>query len=85
VLLHGAPAAALLVDRVLDLMTPPPGSRRPVPEAETLNGCVTALLALPEGMASLLDPDRILLARERASLEALAAAERARLEAWGEA
>lgn len=83
VLLQGRPATALLVDRVLDLASPPPGSRRPVPADQTLNGCVAATLALPEGLVSLLDPARILLAQEQASLEDLTRRAQERLEAWG--
>ncbi|WP_241749735.1 chemotaxis protein CheW [Teichococcus aerophilus] len=82
VLLRAEKPLALLVDRVLDLATPPPGSRRPVPPDQTLNGCVIATLAMPDGFASVLDPGRILLAQEQAMLDDLTRRERERLDAW---
>jgi purine-binding chemotaxis protein CheW len=82
VLLRAEKPVALLVDRVLDLATPLPGSRRPVPPDQTLNGCVIATLAMPDGFASVLDPARILLAQEQAMLDELTRWESERLDAW---
>ena len=82
VLLQRRPAIGLLVDRVLDLAAVPAEGLRPVPPEQTLNGCVAATLALPEGFASLLDPARILMAQEEASLEELTRRANERLETW---
>jgi purine-binding chemotaxis protein CheW len=79
---NGVARAGLLVDRVLDLLRVAPGQLRPVPPEETLNGCVTAGLAMPDGFIAVLDPARILLARERDSLEELTRRARARLDEW---
>jgi purine-binding chemotaxis protein CheW len=72
----------LLVDRALDLLALPAGSRRPVDPSRTLHGCVAATLPTPRGPAHLLDPARLLLARERAELEQLAEAARQRAAGW---
>lgn len=74
--------AGLLVDRVLDLCAVPDAQRQPVPPEDSLNGCVVAQLALPEGPAHLLDPARILLAQEQARLEELTRRAAERLDEW---
>jgi purine-binding chemotaxis protein CheW len=74
--------AGLLVDRVLDLQPVPAERVQPVPPGESLNGCVAAGLAMPEGFVHVLDPARILLAQEQASLQELTHRAAARLEAW---
>ncbi len=73
---------ALLVDRVLDLLPLPAGGRRPVDPALTLNGCVCATLPTPRGPAHLLDPARLLDAREREALAGLAELARLRAGRW---
>ncbi|MDP4025059.1 chemotaxis protein CheW [Methylobacterium sp. NEAU 140] len=72
---------AYLVDRVADLVSVPDDARQPVAEAESLNGCVAAEIALGGGLVHALDPERLLTARERARVEALARAEADRLAA----
>ena len=83
----GGTRAGLLVDRVLDLLAAPAGSLRPVPPDRTLNGCVAAGLPDPGGMEAggllpVLDPARLLLAEERAVLQGLTEAARARAAEW---
>ena len=75
---------AYLVDRVSDLVTVPEEAIRPVAEAESLNGCVAAELAIGAGLVHALDPDRLLTARERARVSAMAYAEALRLAALPE-
>jgi purine-binding chemotaxis protein CheW len=72
----------LLVDRVLDLLAAAPADHHPVPPENSLNGCVTADIATPDGFVHLLDPSRILLAREKESLEELTRRAAARLDEW---
>ena len=77
-------AVAYLVDRVSDLVAVPEDAIRPVAEAESLNGCVAAELAIDSGLVHALDPDRLLTARERARVSAMAQAEALRLAALPE-
>ncbi|MBO1079362.1 chemotaxis protein CheW [Roseomonas haemaphysalidis] len=72
----------LLVDRALDLLALPAGSLQPVDPAHTLNGCVAATLPTAQGPAHLLDPARLLLAREREALAGLAEAAQHRARGW---
>lgn len=72
----------LLVDRVLDLRPVAAAQRQPVPPEDSLNGCVVAQLALPEGAVHVLDPARILMAQEQARLEELTRKAAARLDEW---
>ncbi|MBO1074192.1 chemotaxis protein CheW [Roseomonas marmotae] len=74
--------AGLLVDRVQDLQAVPPGWLRPAPPEQSLNGCVAAGLAMPDGFVPVLDPARILLAQEQASLEELTRRASGRLREW---
>jgi purine-binding chemotaxis protein CheW len=74
--------AGLLVDRVLDLLPVPDAQHRPVPPGKSLNDCVAAQLAMPDGFIHVLDPARILLAQEQASLEELTRRAAARLGEW---
>jgi purine-binding chemotaxis protein CheW len=76
----GAPLA-LLVDRVLDVL-PPGAPLRPVAPESSLNGLILGNLEVGDLTASLLDPDRLLLAEEAAVLGALTAQARARLARW---
>jgi purine-binding chemotaxis protein CheW len=80
VLLDGGPG--LLVDRALDLLALPAGSRQRVDPARTLNGCVAATLPTPQGPVPLLNPARLLLAEEREALAGLAEAARQRALGW---
>jgi purine-binding chemotaxis protein CheW len=74
--------AGLLVDRVLDLSPMPAGASSPVPPEDSLNGCVAAQLATPDGFIHVLDPARILLAREQASLAEMTRKASERLGEW---
>jgi purine-binding chemotaxis protein CheW len=74
--------AGLLVDRVLDLLAVPEDQLCPAAAEESLNGCVAAQLAMPDGFVHVLDPARILLRREQASLEELTRKAAARLGEW---
>jgi len=73
---------ALLVDRVTDVI-PPGAALRPAGEGTSLGEAVAGAVATPGGTAHLLDPARLLLAREAAVLDALAAQARDRLGRWG--
>ena len=75
---------AYLVDRVTDLATVRDDAIRPVSEAESLNGCVAAELAIGAGLVHALAPDRLLTARERGRTAAMARAEALRLAALPE-
>lgn len=75
---------AYLVDRVTDLVTVPEGAIRSADQAESLNGCVAAELAIGAGLVHALAPDRLLTARERARVAAMAQAEALRFAALPE-
>jgi purine-binding chemotaxis protein CheW len=74
--------AALLVDRVLDLVTVEPGRLSPVPSSDTLNGCIEAEIEFDGSLVHLLSLERILLAEERQSLAELGRKAQARLSEW---
>ncbi|MGE4218667.1 MAG: chemotaxis protein CheW [Alphaproteobacteria bacterium] len=74
--------AALLVDRVLDVRPVPADAAMPVRAETTLNDCVAAEIEDAGGTVSLLAPDRILFAAEKARLADLRAAVQARLDEW---
>jgi len=75
-------AIAFLVDRVDDLVVVADAEIRPVAEARTLNGCVTAEIGLRDRMVHLLDPARLLAAEERQRLDDLTRAAAERLAAF---
>ncbi len=75
---------AYLVDRVTDLVTVAEDAVRPASETESLNGCVAAELALGAGLVHALSPQRLLTARERARVAAMAQAGALRLAALPE-
>nr|WP_235913780.1 chemotaxis protein CheW [Pseudoroseomonas coralli] len=72
----------LLVDRALDLQRIPRGQLRPLAPEATPNGCAVAEIEMPEGFVHLLAVERILLAQEKAALEALRENAQARLAEW---
>ncbi|MFC0407696.1 chemotaxis protein CheW [Roseomonas elaeocarpi] len=79
----GAPnGLALLVDRVLDVRAVPATALRPVPEGDSLNGCVVAVVEDGATLTHLLSAERLLLARERRTLLALEQDAQRRLGAW---
>ncbi|UPG73415.1 chemotaxis protein CheW [Roseomonas gilardii subsp. gilardii] len=79
---EGRDRLALLVDRVLDVVRVPRQWLQAVPAEQSLNGCAEAEVALPDGFARLLAPERLLMERERATLAELEAQARRRLEEW---
>jgi purine-binding chemotaxis protein CheW len=56
---------ALLVDDVSEIVTDSPGTRLPVHEGESFNGCAEAEVALNGRTIHVLSPERILLEQER--------------------
>jgi purine-binding chemotaxis protein CheW len=74
--------AALLVDRVQDVLTVGHGQLSPVPEGHTLNGCVEAEVDLGGRLVHLLSVERILLAEEQQALAALGRNAQIRLGEW---
>ncbi|MBY0294588.1 MAG: chemotaxis protein CheW [Methylobacterium sp.] len=73
---------ALLVDRAADLVHVPPEAMTPVTDGATLNGCVAHEIRLGERLLHGLSPERVLLAEERARLDAQTRAAQARLAEW---
>lgn len=71
----------LLVDRVLDLVRLEPEAVKPVDGRHTLNGCVSAEIALDGALVHLLDLGRILSAEESARIAIHAKRARERLAA----
>lgn len=82
VLLHGEAPLALMVDRVRDFARVAPDQVRPVADAATLNGCVSAEIRVGERLVHGLAVERILLAEEQARLAAQTKAAQARLSEW---
>jgi purine-binding chemotaxis protein CheW len=82
VLLHGEAPLALMVDRVRDFARVAPDGVRPVADAATLNGCVSAEIRVGERLVHGLAVERILLAEEQARLAAQTKAAQARLAEW---
>jgi purine-binding chemotaxis protein CheW len=80
--LSGGGPAALLVDRVLDLVAVPDSRLSPVPASETLNGCIEAEIEHDGALVHLLSLERILLAEERQSLAELSSKAQDRLGEW---
>ncbi len=69
VILRGSPAAALLVDRVRDIITVSQQALLPVAANTCFNDCATAELETPEGAVHVLDGARLLLEEERRAIE----------------
>jgi purine-binding chemotaxis protein CheW len=76
------PLTALLVDRVEDLTVAGPAQLSPVPEEDTLNGCVEAEVDLDGDLVHLLSLERILFAEERQALAELGRQAQSRLGEW---
>lgn len=62
------PRSALLVDRVLDVATPPPGAYRPVAEQNSFNDCAAAEVEVAGRAVHVLSPERLLQDRERQAM-----------------
>jgi purine-binding chemotaxis protein CheW len=80
--LGGSGPAALLVDRVLDLVAVEPGQLSPVRATETLNGCVEAEIDRGGALVHLLSLERLLLTEEAQSLAELRRSAQDRLGEW---
>lgn len=65
VLLNGRDPLGLLVDSVETVRTVPDEAVGRTAAEETFNGCAEAVVTLPDGIAHLLAPSRLLLAHER--------------------
>lgn len=78
----GDSRVALLVDRAVDLLSVAPEALLPVSGGVTLNGCVRAEIETADGLVSLLDAEKILLAEERSRLSELTQAAAARRAEW---
>jgi purine-binding chemotaxis protein CheW len=73
---------ALLVDRVLDVVTVDGRQLSPVPESGTLNGCVEAEITHDGRLSHLLSLERVLFAEEQQALTELAHNAQNRLSEW---
>ncbi|WP_230529997.1 chemotaxis protein CheW [Microvirga roseola] len=73
---------ALLVDRVLDIVTVRSDQFSAVPEGNTLNGCVEAEIELGGRLVHLLSLERILFAEEQQALADLRRNAQNRLGEW---
>ncbi len=82
-LLEGAPALALLVERASAVVTVPAGRLAPVGEGETYNGCVVGQVVVDGVPIPLLSGARLLEERERQALAAFRAMHETRLEGLG--
>lgn len=80
--LEGKRPAALLVDRVLDVVPVPASRLTPADRAEALNGCVEAEVELDGSLVPLLAVERILLAEERQALADLSRRAQERIGEW---
>jgi purine-binding chemotaxis protein CheW len=74
--------SALLVDRVLDVVTVNTAQLSDVRQAESLNGCVEAEVTWGDRLVHLLSAERILLAEEQQALAELGRQAQSRLDEW---
>jgi purine-binding chemotaxis protein CheW len=79
--LAGAEPAALLVDRVRQVVSLPEGSLRPIDAGHTFNACALGDLEIDGRTVHLLSPERLLLEQERRCMEAFRATELGRVQA----
>jgi purine-binding chemotaxis protein CheW len=77
-----AGSSALLVDRVLDVVSVDASQLSPVQSAESLNGCVEAEVTWGDRLVHLLSADRILLAEEKQALAEFERHAQNRLKEW---
>lgn len=73
---------ALLVDRVLDVVTVKATQVSGVRQAETLNGCVEAEVTWGDRLVHLLSANRILMTEEQQALAELGRQAQSRLDEW---
>ncbi|MHA3842174.1 chemotaxis protein CheW [Sphingomonas aestuarii] len=74
----------LLIDRVEERRAVDPDAIAPVDPVNSLNGVVTAEIALDDGVAHVIDLDRLLDSFERERLEQMTEMARARADHWAE-
>ena len=74
--------SALLVDRVLDVVTVNTAQLSDVRQAESLNGCVEAEVTWGDRLVHLLSAERILLTEEQQALAELGRQAQSRLDEW---
>ena len=79
---NAAGPVALLVDRVLDVVTVKATQVSGVRQAETLNGCVEAEITWGDRLVHLLSADRILMTEEQQALAELGRQAQSRLDEW---
>ena len=74
--------SAILVDRVTEILSVPSPERLPVPPDESFNACAEAVISNGGRTIYILSVRRILLEKERESLEEFQAMAQRRLEQW---
>jgi purine-binding chemotaxis protein CheW len=79
ILRHGTPSCAILAQRVDRMVEVADEAVLPVPQRHILGDCARGAFIMDGGPVIILDPDRLLLMKERRCLEALAAVEQSRL------
>jgi purine-binding chemotaxis protein CheW len=78
----GGGKAAILADRVNEIVSVPGNALLPVGEEDCFHGCAQAVVQLGERRVHLLSPARILLEKERAALAEFREIEQQRLTNW---
>jgi purine-binding chemotaxis protein CheW len=81
-LLKGEDPIALLVNRVEGVIRVPEIEFLPISDDDSFNACAVAVVTRGGELIHVLSPDRILLAREQATLAAFLTTERVRLADW---
>jgi len=74
--------SAILVDRVTEILSVPSPERLPVPPDESFNACAEAVISNGGRTIYILSVRRILLEKERESLEEFQATAQRRIEQW---
>jgi purine-binding chemotaxis protein CheW len=78
----GEGRSAILADRVTEVLTVSENEFLPVDSEDAFNGCVEATVMARDGIVHLLSPNRMLLAKERATLSEFLAVAQQRLQDW---
>lgn len=79
---QGSSQVAFLVDRVRDITAAPSDGFLAVDETRTLNGCVEFEISIDGALVHVLSVERILMAKERDTLDALYGMAQSRLSEW---
>jgi purine-binding chemotaxis protein CheW len=74
--------AALLVDRVIEILSVPGSALVPVHDEDSFNACAEATVSMRGEIVHLLSPTRILLEKERETLSDFHAMAQRRLQDW---